>query len=152
MPTWPLEEIRELLQPTLEHMGYSIYELGRAAGGGSTLELVIDKQEGFVSLDDCERVSRVASPLIDQADLIRDSYVLEVASPGAERELRDRIEYQRFLGRTVNVRYGAGASEVVVEGKLEAVGDDGIEIRGRKGEAMQVDWPSIVRARLVASL
>lgn len=152
MPTWPLEEIRELLQPTLEHMGYSIYELGQAGGGGGTLELVIDKQEGFVSLDDCERVSRVASPLIDQADLIPDSYVLQVLSPGAERALRDRSEYQRFLGQTVNVRYGAGATEVVVEGKLETVGADGIDVRSKRGDATHVDWDSILKARLVATL
>ncbi|HEX4213995.1 MAG TPA: hypothetical protein VIA06_11820 [Candidatus Dormibacteraeota bacterium] len=149
MPTWPLEEIRGLLRPTLEHMGYSIYELDQA---GATLELVIDKREGFVSLDDCERVSRVSSPLIDQSDLIPDSYVLQVASPGAERPLRNRTEYQRFLGQTVNVRYGAGETEVVLEGKLEAVGEDGIEVLGRRGDATHVEWSSIVKARLVATL
>jgi ribosome maturation factor RimP len=152
MPTWPLEEIRQLLQPTLEHMGYSIYELSQAGDNGGTLELVIDKHDGFVSLDDCARVTRVSSPLIEQADLIPDSYVLQVSSPGAERPLRERLEYQRFLGQTVNVRYGAGESEVVVEGKLETVGEDGIEVRGRRGEATHVDWPSIVKARLVATL
>ena len=99
MATWPIEEIQQLLEPTLAHMGYSIYALGQAGGGGRTLRITIDKPEGFISLDDCERVSVVAGPLLDQADLIPGPYTLEVSSPGAERKLRDRTEYERFVGR-----------------------------------------------------
>jgi ribosome maturation factor RimP len=152
MPAWPLDEIKQLLEPTLSHMGYSIYSLDQAGGGGRTLRIVIDKQEGFVSLDDCARVSQVASPLLDQADLIPTSYTLEVSSPGAERELRDRAEYERFVGHTVNVRYRQGVAEVVLEGTLDTVDDQGIAIRGQKDHVARVGWADVIRGRLVASL
>ena len=152
MPTWPLGEIQKLLEPTLSHMGYSIYSLQQAGGGGRTLRITIDKPEGFISLDDCERVSQVAGPLLDQADLIANSYTLEVSSPGAERKLRDRAEYERFVGRKVNIRYRSGETEVALEGQLTTVDDAGIMIRGRKDEVTHLKWTDIIAGRLVASL
>lgn len=152
MPTWPVEQIQQLLEPTLAHMGYSIYSIEQSGAGGRTLRIAIDKPEGFISLDDCEKVSQVAGPLLDQADLISDSYTLEVSSPGAERQLRDQAEYERFLGRKVNVRHRAGDSEVALEGILDAVDDRGIAVRGRRGEVSHLAWPDILAGRLVASL
>ena len=152
MPSWPLTEIQELLEPTLAHMGYLIYSLEQSGTGGRTLRIAIDKSAGYISLDDCERVSQVAGPLLDQADLIRDSYTLEVSSPGAERQLRDRAEYERFVGRRVNVRYRTGDVEVALEGELAGVEDAGIMIRGRRDEVTHLTWIDIIAGRLVASL
>jgi len=120
------------LEPSLAHLGYSIYGLHQGGRGGRTLRIVIDKSEGFISLDDCERVSHLAGPLLDQADLILDSYMLEVSSPGAERSLRDQAEYERFVGRKVNVRCRAGEAEVALEGVLAGVDDAGNTVRGKK--------------------
>jgi ribosome maturation factor RimP len=152
MPTWPIGEIKQLLEPSLSHMGYSIYSVEQSGSGGRTLRIAIDKPDGFISLDDCERVSRVAGPLLDQADLIRDSYMLEVSSPGAERKLRDRAEYERFVGRKVNVRYRSGEAEVALEGVLAEASDAGITIRGRRDEVTHLPWTDIIAGRLVASL
>jgi ribosome maturation factor RimP len=152
MPTWPLIEIQELLEPTLLHMGYSLYTLEQAGSGGRTLRIAIDKPVGFVSIEDCERVSQVAGPLLDQANLIHDSYTLEVSSPGAERRLRDRAEYERFVGRRINVRYRSGETEVALEGDLAGVEDAGITIRGRRDEVTHLIWTDIIAGRLVASL
>src|SRR6266545_2106346 len=152
MPSWPMTAIQELLEPTLSHMGYKIYALQQAGPGGRTLRIAIDKTAGFVSLDDCERVSQVAGPLLDQADLIPSSYTLEVSSPGAERPLRSRPEYERFVGRRVNVRYRSGEAEVALEGVLAGVDDAGITIRGRRDEVTALPWTDIIAGRLVASL
>jgi ribosome maturation factor RimP len=152
MPTWPMAEIQELLEPTLSHMGYSIYSLERSGSGGRTLRIAIDKSDGYISIEDCERVSQVAGPLLDQTNLIMDSYTLEVSSPGAERPLRDRAEYERFVGRRVNVRYRSGEAEVALEGVLAGVEDAGITVRGRRDEVTQLTWNDIIAGRLVASL
>lgn len=152
MPTWPIATIRELLEPTLAHMGYEIYALEQSGSGGRTLRIAIDKPDG-ITLDDCERVSAVVGPLLDQADLVPGGrYDLEVSSPGAERPLRSRAEYERFLGKKANVRYRAGDSEAVIEGELLAVDDAGIAVQGRRSEVFHLPWEDILAARLTVSL
>ena len=151
MPTWPITEIRDLLEPTLAHMGYEIYSVEQSGAGGRTLRIAIDKEEG-VSLDDCQRVSEVASPLLDQANLISGPYTLEVSSPGAERPLRDVREYQRQVGRKVNVRYRVGESEGVVEGVLLGVDEAGIAVRVRTADVLHLAWSDVIAGRLAVSL
>ena len=136
MPTWPIPSIRELLEPTINHMGYELYSLDQSGHSGRTLRISIDHSEP-ITIEDCERVSRVAGPLIDHSNLIDGPYDLEVSSPGAERPLRTHGEYERFNGKRVNVRYRYGESETVVEGNLVAVDGAGIavEARGSRGRA-----------------
>jgi ribosome maturation factor RimP len=152
MPTWPIQSIRELLEPTLAHMGYDIYALEQAGTAGRTLRIAIDTPHG-VTVEDCVRVSGVAGPLLDQADLIPGGrYQLEVSSPGAERPLRDRADYDRFAGKKVNVRYRVGDSEAVLEGELVAVDDAGIAVQGKRADVHHIAWPDVMAARLTVSL
>src|SRR5207249_390395 len=106
MPTWPITTIKELLEPTLNHMGYELYSLDQSGQSGRTLRISIDHNEP-ITIEDCERVSRVAGPLLDRSKLIDGRYDLEVSSPGAERPLRSHQEYERFNGRRVNGHTGA---------------------------------------------
>src|SRR4029077_18340327 len=127
MPTWPIPTIKELLEPTLKHMGYELYSIDQSGQSGRTLRISID-HDAPITIEDCERVSRVAGPLLDHSNLIEGRYDLEVSSPGAERPLRSHGEYERFNGRRVNIRYRSGETETVVEGQLVAVDGAGIAV------------------------
>jgi|SRR5579872_997641 len=151
MSAWPIEEIRELLEPTIAHMGYELYGLRQMGPGGRTLQIVIDRPDG-VTIDDCERVSHVAGPLLDQADLIGGGrYNLEVSSPGAERPLRNRAEWERFAGHRVNVRHRVGESESVIEGTLVSVDDAGVAVLSRALDEVRIAWADIAAARLAVA-
>ena len=156
MPTWPIASIKELLEPTLNHMGYELYALDQSGQSGRTLRISIDHSDP-ITIDDCERVSRVAGPLIDHAKIINGPYDLEVSSPGAERPLRERKDYDRFHGRRVNVRYRTGESESIVEGQLIAVDDAGIAVqaagvRGRAPVISHISWEDVVAGRLAVAI
>ena len=156
MPTWPISSIRELLEPTLNHLGYELYSLDQSGSAGRTLRVSIDRAEP-ITIEDCERVSRVVGPLLDHAELIDGPYDLEVSSPGAERPLDDRRDYERFNGRRVNVRYRTGESETVVEGQLAAVDDAGIAVqalgaRGRAPVIVHIPWRDVVAGRLAVAI
>jgi ribosome maturation factor RimP len=155
MPTWPISSIKELLEPTLNHMGYELYALDQSGQSGRTLRISIDHNEP-ISIADCERVSRVAGPLLDHSRLIAGPYELEVSSPGAERPLRSHHDYERFNGRRVNVRYRSGESEGVVEGSLIAVDGAGIAVqapgaRGRAPVIIHIAWEDVVAGRLAVT-
>ncbi len=156
MPTWPIPSIKELLEPTLNHMGYELYSLDQSGQSGRTLRISIDHDEP-ITIEDCARVSRVAGPLLDRARLISGPYELEVSSPGAERPLRTRHDYERFNGKRVNIRYRSGESETVVEGQLVAVDGAGIAVqapgaRGRAPVIIHIAWEDVVAGRLAVSI
>jgi len=145
-----------MLEPTIKHMGYELYSLDQSGHSGRTLRIAIDRAEP-ITIADCERVSRVAGPLIDHSNLIAGPYDLEVSSPGAERPLRDHGEYERFNGRRVNVRYRTGESETVVEGPLVAVDQAGIAVqaqglRGRAPVIVHIAWDDVVAGRLAVAI
>ena len=155
MPTWPISSIKELIEPTLRHMGYELYSLEQSGQSGRTLRVSIDRSEP-ITIEDCERVSRVVGPLIDHSNLIDGRYDLEVSSPGAERPLRSQTDYERFNGKRVNVRYRSGDADTVVEGQLVAVDGAGIAVqalgaRGRAPVVLHIAWSDVVAGRLAVS-
>jgi ribosome maturation factor RimP len=156
MPTWPITSIRELLEPTINHMGYELYSIDQSGQAGRTLRISIDHNDP-ITIEDCERVSRVAGPLLDHANLINGRYELEVSSPGAERPLRSRNEYERFNGKRVNIRYRSGEADGVVEGQLIAVDEAGIAVqargvRGRAPVITHIGWEDVVAGRLAVAI
>ena len=156
MPTWPIPSIKELLEPTLNHMGYELYALDQSGQSGRTLRISIDRTEP-VTIEDCERVSRIAGPLLDHSNLIASPYDLEVSSPGAERPLRNHHDYERFNGKRVNVRYRSGEAEAIVEGQLVAVDQAGIAVqapgaRGRAPVIIHIGWEDVVAGRLAVAI
>jgi ribosome maturation factor RimP len=156
MPTWPIPSIKELIEPTLKHMGYELYSLEQSGQSGRTLRISIDHAEA-IKIEDCERVSRVAGPLIDHSNLIDGPYNLEVSSPGAERPLRGQPDYERFNGKRVNIRYRSGQADTVVEGQLVAVDAAGIAVqalgaRGRAPVVLHIAWSDVVAGRLAVAI
>ena len=156
MPTWPIPSIKELLEPTLNHMGYELYSLDQSGQAGRTLRISIDHSEP-ITIEDCERVSRVVGPLLDRSNLIEGRYELEVSSPGAERPLRSHLDYERFNGKRVNIRYRSGETETVIEGQLVAVDAAGIAVqalgqRGRAPVIVHLAWGDVVAGRLAVAI
>ena len=97
------DQLIELLQPVVDHLGYELWELEYAArSGGGLLRLYIDSPEG-ITLEDCERVSRAVSEVMDVEDPISAHYTLEVSSPGLDRVLRTPAHFARFSGERVKV-------------------------------------------------
>ena len=155
MPTWPIPSIQALLEPTLKHMGYELYAVEQSGSAGKTLRISIDRPEA-IRVEDCERVSKVIGPLLDHSEIIAGPYNLEVSSPGAERPLRAKHDYERFNGKRVNVRYRTGESESVVEGDLVAVDGAGIAVqsngpRGRAPVIVHIAWDDVASGRLAVS-
>ena len=99
----------------------------RAERHGKILRLILDRPDEDVTLSHCERVSRQASALLDVMEPAGfGSYVLEVSSPGLDRELVGRDDYRRFLGRLARVTFqDPRAGKQTVVGRLEALREEG---------------------------
>ena len=98
------DKVTELAKPVVEEEGCSLWDVEYVREAGSWfLRIFIDK-DGGVGIDDCERISRRLDPILDEADPIPDSYVFEVGSAGAERELKRPGDFEQFMGSEVEVR------------------------------------------------
>jgi ribosome maturation factor RimP len=138
MPDIALDRITALVEPSLRQLGVELYDAEWVARGRTpVLRLLIDKPDG-VDLDDCARVSHAVSAVLDAYDPIEDRYELEVSSPGAERPLRTDQDWERALGRRVNVRFRHGDDEAVLEGRLTELilSDDSITLEAKEGRTL----------------
>ncbi|MDX1756986.1 MAG: ribosome maturation factor RimP [Marinobacter sp.] len=99
-----LNKLEEMLQPVVEGLGYEFWGLEfRSQGHHSKLRVFIDSEHG-ISVDDCEKVSRQVSGVLDVEDPIQTEYTLEVSSPGMDRPLFRLEQYEAFAGHQVQLR------------------------------------------------
>jgi ribosome maturation factor RimP len=101
------DKLQRLLAPVVEAMGCELWGLEFSTGGRhSILRIFIDKDDG-VQLEDCERVSRQVSSVLDVEDPINTEYTLEVSSPGMDRPLYRLDQFHRYAGENINLRLRA---------------------------------------------
>lgn len=126
-----MENLKKWLIPLLEQHGCTLYDLEwDRSMKPPVLRVAIDKKDGPVDLDTCALVSDAVSAKLDETDEIQGEYMLEVCSPGAERELRTLDETQAQMGKYVYVKLRNpqdGLNEVT--GTLETADENAITIR-----------------------
>lgn len=144
-----LERLSAVLRPVVESLGCELWGIELAGPSKRpVLRLYIESDAG-ISLDDCERVSRQVSVLLEVEDPIPGEYVLEVSSPGMDRRLFSTAQCARYVGERVKVR----AAELVdgrrnFSGELVAVQDDDLVIR-MDGDEYVVPFALLDRVRVV---
>lgn len=98
------ERVEKLIVSKVEEMGYSLYDVQYAKEGKDYfLRIFIDKQDGGIDLNDCEKVNDGINGLLDEADYIKEQYFLEVSSPGIERLLRKDKHLQSAIQKEVEI-------------------------------------------------
>lgn len=104
--------VTDLIKPVLDDLGYELVEVQfRREAHGQVLRVVIFRPEG-IGVDDCARVSREVSHLLDVEELIEQAFHLEVSSPGLDRPLKTSRDFLRYSGSRVHVLLADGTGEV----------------------------------------
>ncbi len=143
------EKVKEIVKPMIVDMGYRLFDVEFKPERGWVLRIIIDKPEG-VSIKDCERVSKRVSALLDVEDPIPFSYLLEVSSPGLNRELSKIEHYDFFKGKLAKlVLREAIDGRRQITGYIEDVKEGIINIREKeKGGVFHIPFSKIARGRL----
>ncbi|MDE6956834.1 MAG: ribosome maturation factor RimP [Lachnospiraceae bacterium] len=98
------QKTEEILLPIVEEYGFELVDVEYVKEGSAWyLRSYIDKPGG-ISIDDCEKVSRRLSDILDEKDYIDDTYIMEVSSPGLGRPLKKEKDFKRSLGEEVEIR------------------------------------------------
>lgn len=133
------EKAAEIARPIVERLGLRLWDTEYVKEAGEWyLRIYIDK-DGGIDISDCEAVSREIDPLLDDADFIPGSYVFEVCSAGAERELKRPGDFEQFIGSEVEAKlYQPVDGRKSIVGTLEAYNDGDIMISGTELKKEQV--------------
>jgi ribosome maturation factor RimP len=141
--------IVELLRDLAEGEGLELVATEVVGSGPQTvLRLVIDGPDG-VNLDQCAEVSRMASALLDVEDPLTHGYTLEVSSPGLDRKLFERGDYERFADRRISIRMAPSfRTRRRVSGVLLGLQDEWVRVREDSGEVVELPFSEVFEARL----
>ena len=144
---------RAVVERVVEACGLELVQAELVGGGRERVLRVFLDQPGGIALADCERVSRALSAALDEDEAaVAGSYTLEVSSPGLDRPLTRREDFERFAGQRVRVRTRTplgGARNIV--GELLGGGESGLRLRPesvRSADEVAIGWDNLEMARL----
>lgn len=122
--------VSPIAEKVASELGYFIWDVDYVKEGTEWfLRIDIDKEEGGVDIEDCEKFSRTIDPLLDEENPIEEAYTLQISSPGIEREIKNDFHLEHCLGEMVQVRLYAplnGFKEYV--GTLVAYNGDTVTV------------------------
>jgi ribosome maturation factor RimP len=137
--------------PVLEGLGYRLVRVKISGADGCTVQIMAERPDGSMSIVDCEAASRALSPVLDVADPVPQAYRLEMSSPGLDRPLVRKSDFERNIGHVVKIEMA-----VPVEGRkrfrgtIAQVMDDAVKIEGEGAEPDAIlVMTDIADARLV---
>lgn len=124
------QRIENLITPVIHDDGYAVVRIQNTGNIRKTLQIMIERLDGNnIGIEDCEKVSRLVSPMLDVEDWIADSYVLEVSSPGLDRPLVKPKDFIRFMGHPVSLQTNFSIkNRKKFQGTLEFASETGIRV------------------------
>lgn len=145
--------IENLVAPIIETLGFELWGIDFFGSmRPALLRIYIDSKNGYISLDDCTKVSREISAILDVEDLITGSYKLEISSPGLERSLFKIEHFQRFIGSHVQIRlYAPENGQKKFSGLIKNIQDNNIvlEIENTAEKILVIPFEKIEKANLL---
>ncbi len=144
-------ELESIISQYLKEQGLELVEfIYRREGAGRVLRILVDNSSGGISLGECARLNTQISGILDGKDIIKESYTLEVSSPGLGRPLKTRSDFLRNLNRKVTVflREPVNA-KWEFQGAIKEVKDDSLSIETDKGEVIEIPLSKISKAKQI---
>jgi ribosome maturation factor RimP len=121
--------VAHVAEPVIEQLGYRLVRVKVSGAEGCTVQIMAERPDGSMTVEDCETVSRALSPVLDVADPIDRAYRLEISSPGIDRPLVRKSDFDRYAGHLVRIEM-----DVPVNGRKRFRG----KLDGTEGEAARL--------------
>ena len=146
--------LAEIVTPTIEGLGYELVRIRLMGGNTKTLQIMADRPEGGIDVDDCGKISVAVSAVLDVEDPIEDAYHLEVSSPGIDRPLTRLKDFDAWKGYEAKIE----TSEMIdgrkrFKGQIAGTEDDEVLIEIEEGTiGLKFDWLSDAKLVLTDEL
>jgi ribosome maturation factor RimP len=128
--------VATIAEPVIEQLGYRLVRVRVSAAEGCTVQIMAERPDGSMTVEDCESVSRALSPVLDVADPIERAYRLEISSPGIDRPLVRKSDFERYAGHLARIE-----TAMPIRGRKrfrgELIGTEGEVVRIRRDDAAE---------------
>lgn len=141
--------VANIVEPVLNDLGYRLVRVKMLNQHGATLQIMIERPDGTVNVNDCEKASLEVSPALDVDDPISGAYSLEMSSPGIDRPLVRRSDFARWQGHVAKVE----ASRIIdgrkrFKGALSGIDGDEIWLKHEDGGEAKLNMTELADAKL----
>lgn len=147
-----IDILHKIIDPVAGAMGYEIIRIAlqkSARGDAVTLQIMAERPDGSMLVEDCARLSREISVIMDVEDPISAEYVLEVSTPGIDRPLTRRKDFENYAGYEVKIELSVPQQgRRRYRGELLGIKDDTVKIKV-DGDVFEVDFNNINRSKLI---
>lgn len=124
------QRVYELIEKKIQELGYELYDVEYLKEGKEYHLCIYIEKNGIMEIADCEKVNNAIEPILDEVDLIKEQYFLEVSSSGLEKKLRKLEQYEKQIGNKIEVKlFTKIDNKKVIEGILSKVENDCIELK-----------------------
>ena len=143
-------QIQQLISPSIEALGYEVVRVSLAGSIRKVLQIMAEPHDGRVmSVEDCARVSRAISAILDVEDPISGAYSLEVSSPGIDRPLTRPKDYDRYAGHEAKIEtHEPVDGRKRFKGVLKGLAGEAVKLES-DGEILSLPLTEIAKAKLV---
>jgi ribosome maturation factor RimP len=121
--------VASIAEPVIEQLGYRLVRVKISGADGCTVQIMAERPDGTMVVEDCETISRALSPVFDLADPVNRPYRLEISSPGIDRPLVRKSDFDRYAGSLVKIE-----TEIPIDGRKRFRG----QLLGTEGEAAKL--------------
>jgi ribosome maturation factor RimP len=145
-----MSQLEPIVAPAVEAAGYRLVRLRLIGGKTKTLQIMAERPDGRMDVEDCARLSRTLSEFFDREDPLEGEYVLEVSSPGIDRPLTRLTDFSRWSGHEAKLELATPDSTGRKRFKGLLLGLDGNDvIVDVGGQRLNFPFRSIAEAKLV---
>lgn len=152
MKTDPLKRIEELALPLVEQADMFLVDVELKQQEMNVVWVYVDSENGNINLEECSKISRELSYLVESEDLFPRAYRLNVSSPGLSRPLSDKRQYRKNVGRNVKVKYRNEDGYHKIEGVLKDVSDEFVKIEDENKQSVSVEFNQLVETKVVPEI
>ena len=135
--------VADIIEPTIEQIGYQLVRVRLSAQNGATLQIMAERTDGTMTVEDCEEISKAISPVLDVEDPIDKAYHLEVSSPGIDRPMVRKSDFFRWQGHLLKCETSILVdSRKRFRGKIVAADENGFTLE--RDQPAAGDEPTVV--------
>ncbi|MGR3498874.1 MAG: ribosome maturation factor RimP [Limimaricola soesokkakensis] len=122
--------VQEIIEPVISDMGFELVRVRLMSGKSTTLQIMAQKPDGTIEVDDCGQISTAVSAVLDVEDPILDAYTLEVSSPGIDRPLTRLKDFEQWKGYEAKIE-----TDELIDGRRRFKG----ELAGTEGDEVLIE-------------